>query len=273
MTAVVTGLIALTALDLSSSSGCQWACDAVFYEVFVRSFSDSDGDGTGDLRGLAAKLDYIKDLGANAVWLMPIFPSPSEHGYDTIDYMNINKSYGTIDDFNFLIAEAKKRNIRIILDLMVNHTSDRHPWFKKSLNKIPPYDNYYLWRDKPPGGKWFVYGKDKPVLNGGWRYNPQRRQFFYAYFSECMPDLNLKNPLVRDEFKKIAKFWLDKGVSGFRLDAAQNIIEQGPGHGKQYDSPATIQWWRRFSQYVKSLNPEVFLIGEVWAEYDTLSKY
>ncbi len=273
MTAVAIGLIALAGLDSPGSSGCQWACDAVFYEVFVRSFCDCDGDGIGDLRGLASKLDYISDLGANAIWLMPIFPSPSEHGYDALDYMSINKDYGTMDDFRFLIAEAGKRNIRIILDLMVNHTSDRHPWFKKSLDKISPYDNYYLWLDKPPGGKWYVYGKDTPVLNGGWRYNPHRGRFFYAYFTERMPDLNLKNPLVREEFRIIAKFWLDKGVSGFRLDAARNIIEQGPGHGKQYDSPATIEWWREFNQYVKSVNPEAFLIGEVWAEYDTLSKY
>ncbi len=260
-------------MSVSGANAKSWWADAVFYEIFVRSFYDSDGDGIGDLKGVKQKLDYIQELGANAIWLMPIFRSPSVHCYDTYDYYNIEEDYGTMEDFKSLLAEAKMCGVRVVLDLMVNHSSWQHEWFKKSVQRIRPYNDYYIWRDKLPGGKWHVYGREEPVENGGWRYHKERGEYFYAYFTERMPDLNLENDLVRRQFKEIAEYWLEKGVAGFRLDAAQNIIEKGPGQGLQYDSPATIAWWVQFGEWVRQVNPEGVLIGEVWAEPATLSNY
>lgn len=272
MKKAITRCILACPLLTASVFGNSWLKDAVFYEVFVRSYYDSNADGIGDFRGLEAKLDYIKQLGANALWLMPIFKSPSYHGYDTVDYYQVNEDYGTMEDFDSLLAAANNRGIRIILDLVVNHTSSQHPWFQKSVENIPPYNHWYLWEKTRPSGKQSVYGKSKPVEGGGWRYNDQRKQFYYAHFSKKMPELDLRNAAVRREVKKIAKFWLDKGIAGFRLDAAQLIIEEGPGKMRA-NTPATIQWWVEFSQYVKSLNPEAILIGEVWAEHSQISKY
>jgi glycosidase len=271
MKKAIIGCILCCLLLTAGALGNSWLKDAVFYEVFVRSYYDSDGDGIGDFRGLQTKLDYIKQLGANALWLMPVFKSPSYHGYDTTDYYQVNEDYGTMDDFDSLLAEADERGIRIILDLVINHTSSQHPWFQKSVENIPPYNDWYIWEKTRPGPKQSANGKSEPP-EGPWRYNDQRKQFYYAHFSKKMPDLNHRNTAVRQEVKKIAKFWLDKGVAGFRLDAAQLIIEEG--HGKmQTNTPSTIQWWVEFSQYVKSLNPQAVLVGEVWAEHDQISKY
>jgi glycosidase len=272
MKKAITRCILSCPLLTASALGNSWLKDAVFYEVFVRSYYDSNGDGIGDFRGLETKLDYIKQLGANALWLMPIFKSPSYHGYDTVDYYQVNEDYGTMEDFDSLLAAADKRGIRIILDLVVNHTSSEHPWFQKSVENIPPYNHWYVWEKTRPGGKQYVYGKTKPVEGGGWRYNDKRKQFYYAHFSKKMPELDLRNTAVRREVKKIAKFWLDKGVAGFRLDAAQLIIEEGPGKMRT-NTHATIRWWVEFSQYVKSLNPQAILVGEVWAEHSQISKY
>jgi len=274
-------ILTLTVLTVSTSgsSSCsgwlrpdEWWQDAVFYEVFVRSYYDSDADGIGDFKGLQMKLDYIKELGANALWLMPVFKSPSYHGYDTVDYYQVNEDYGTMEDFYSLLAEADKRGIRIILDLVVNHTSSSHPWFQKSAENTPDYNDWYIWEKNRPAGKQYEYGKAEPVQNRRWRYNDKRKQFYYAHFSEKMPDLNLSNPAVRQEVKKIATFWLDKGIAGFRLDAAQHIIEEGPGRMRP-DTPCTVRWWVEFNQYVKSVNPEALLVGEVWSEYPRISEY
>ncbi len=133
--------------------------------------------------------------------------------------------------------------------------------------------NYYIWADEPPGGDWYIYAHDEKVENGGWRFHEDKGQYFYAYFTTRMPDLNLENPAVRADVKKIAKFWLEKGVDGFRLDAAQNVIEEGPGDGLQYDSPSTVNWWIEFNAYVKSINPDAALVGEIWASPYDLGRY
>lgn len=269
--AIAACILSLTVLTVSTS-GSSWWEDTVFYEVFVRSYYDSDADGIGDFKGLEMKLDYIKELGAGALWLMPIFKSPSYHGYDTVDYYQVNEDYGTTEDFYSLLAEANKHGIRIILDLVVNHTSSDHPWFQKSAVNIPAYNDWYIWEKNRPAGKQYVHGKAEPVQNRHWRYNEKRKQFYYAHFTEKMPDLNLDNTAVRQEVKKIAKFWLDKGIAGFRLDAAQHIIEESPER-MQPDTPSTVQWWVEFNQYVKSVNPHAVLVGEVWSEYPRISKY
>lgn len=250
-----------------------WWNDAVVYELFVRSFHDSNGDEYGDFKGIQMKLGYLEELGVDALWLMPIFKSPAWHGYTSSDYYEINPEYGTLAEFETLITEAEKYNIRIIMDLMVNHCSSEHEWFQKSIQRDSIYDTWFKWYPELPGEEWITHIDQAPVINGGFHWNEEREEYFYAYFGDRAPDLNFENPEVRQEMIRIAKFWLDKGVAGFRLDAAQNIIEEGPGEGLQYDSPGTIDWWIEFSDSIKAEYPEAFLIGEVWSEYKDLDRY
>lgn len=248
-----------------------WWNDAVFYEIFVRSFSDSNGDGNGDLNGLTAHLDYfndgdpetITDLGVTALWLMPIQASDTYHGYDVTDYYTINPDYGTMQDFQRFLGEAHARGMRVIIDLVLNHTSSNHAWFQASQDPTSPYRDYYIWSDTDPGyeGPW---GQQVwfPGANGG---------YYYAVFGENMPDLNLQNPEVTAALQDVARFWLeDIGVDGFRLDAAKHMIEDGT---VQTNTTATHAWWEAFRDYVKSVNPDAFLVGEVWDSSDTIATY
>ncbi len=255
-----------------------WWNDAVFYEVFVRSFYDSDKDGVGDIKGLTLKLDYLndgqpqgQDLGVDALWLTPIFKCGSYHGYDTEDYYSINPEFGSMKDFEELIEEAHKRGIKIILDLVINHSSYKHPWFEQSSQGIAPYKDYYVWEDKIPAGDW-----GKPWGGGSpqevWNYYGLRKAWYYSAFNYRMPDLNLKNKTVQKEIFDICRFWLAKGVDGFRLDAARYVIEDGP-RDKQADTRGTIQWWKDLRKYVKSINPEAILVGEVWTSNDRVARY
>lgn len=229
-----------------------WYKNAIFYEVFVRSFADSDEDRVGDLNGLIDKLDYFKNLNITALWLMPIFPSVSYHGYDVTDYYDIHPGYGTMEDFENLIRKAHEKNIKIILDLVVNHTSSRHPWFVSSASSYnSPYRDYYIW------------STEKPEKNSNlWYKKPTG--YYYALFWSEMPDLNFDNPKVREEVKKIAKFWIEKGVDGFRLDAAKHIYD---------DDSKNIQWWKEFYSYLKSIKPDVYLVGEVWDNEYKIAEY
>lgn len=258
----------------------EWYRSAVFYEIFLRSFYDSNGDGVGDFNGLTAKLNYLNDgdpattsdLGINAIWLMPVFQSPSYHGYDTDDYYKIDDEYGTLADFDRFLAEAHKRGIRVILDLVINHTSTRNEWFVKSCQKIAPYTDYYVWSKQIPAGDWQVpWGGGHP--SSVWHYNATRGEYFYAAFWEGMPDLNMKNPQLTQEIYKIAKYWLDRGVDGFRLDGARYLIEDGPGTSGQSDTPSTIKWWSDFKTYVRSVKPDAVLVGEVWTAASTVARY
>ncbi len=231
-----------------------WWRDRVFAEVFVRSFADSDGDGGGDLRGLTAKLDYLNDgnaatrtdLGVTGLWLMPTFPSPSYHGYDITDYRGVNPDYGTIDDMRALVAAAHQRGIAVILDLPLNHTSSKHPWFVASRTGTGPYADWYVWADSPQGSNWQADGK----------------RYFYANFGPDLPDLNLENPDVTDEVTADAEFWLaDVGIDGFRLDAAKHLIEDG---ATTENTPETHAWWKTFRASIEATAPGALLLGEVW---------
>jgi alpha-amylase len=220
---------------------------SVAYEIFVRSFYDSDGDGTGDLAGVTQKLDYLQDLGVDALWLMPIQPSPTYHGYAVSDYTSINPDYGTLEDFKTLIAEAHKRHIKVIPDLVINHTAEQHPWFQGMLAGDAAYQNFYRCGDTALDGNW---GEVAPGKYCYYSFGPQ----------SGLPDLNYQEPEVRNEVKKIADFWLATGVDGFRLDVAQDI-----GDG---DDAYTIAWWQEFDTHVKLMKPDAFVVGEV--NYDSL---
>ncbi len=232
-----------------------WWNEAVFYEIFVRSFNDSDGDGIGDFNGITQKLDYIQSLGVNAIWLMPIHPSPSYHGYDVTNYYNVNSDYGTMDDFKNLLKEAHKRGIRIIIDLVLNHTSSQHPWFK-SANSDPnsPYRDYYVWSDTGKSGTWYAGNQG----------------YYFGLFCDCMPDLNYNDPAVTAAMEKVTGFWLKNvGVDGFRVDAAKHLIEDG---NKVENTPATHAWLKGFYTEYKTQNPQAYTVGEVFGAGSSIVK-
>ncbi len=256
----------------TGTEGYPWWNDAVFYEIFVRSFYDSNGDGIGDFNGIIAKLDYLNDgnpetnsdLGVTGLWLMPIFPSPSYHGYDVTDYGSVNPQYGTMDDFKRLLSEAHKRGIRVIIDLVVNHTSSHHPWFEQA-KKDPnsEYRDWYIWSETDPGylGPW-----GERV----WHSSPTG--YYYGIFVADMPDLNYKNPAVTQQMNEIVSFWLqDVGVDGFRLDAAKHLIENG---AMQENTAATHEWYKAFRSSYKNDNPQAMTVGELFGDnLPTLASY
>ena len=388
------------AADFSSArapttAGDTWYANAVFYEVFVRSFQDSNNDGIGDLKGLTSRLEDLKALGVNALWLMPINPSPSYHGYDVTDYKNVNPDYGTLADFDAFMKAAHEKGFHVILDWVANHTSSQHPWFLASQNPNSSKRNWYQWRDTNPGwgppwggggNTWHrlstaantssslkvifpgtiqgvtgatVWNPDgqetranevspgvyelvlmlpkghyeyKVALNGTWSENygkdakkdganinlevasdntivkfvynssthaiidsinnpdlvqapssvPPRPTFsdapavasssyYYGAFWEGMPDLNWRNPEVVDAMNDGAKFWLDRGVDGFRVDAMMYMVE---GKNDNVPSnPETLAWTRDFSSFVRGVNPNAAIVGEVWSDVETVSKY
>lgn len=384
----VLGLAQLLGSRAPSTRFEAWYANSVFYQVFVRSFKDSNGDGIGDLNGLTSKLDYLKDLGISALWLNPIYPSPSYHGYDITDYTGINPDYGTLADFKNLLKEAKARGIKIVLDYVPNHTARSHPWFQDAL-KGGDKKNWYLWRETNPGWKQpWVNGSDawhkvetgsslkvvfagsiqaalgakawnpdgtetratetangifelvvrlpkgnyeyKVALNGGWAQNygangiadgtnimlkviedsivkfvfdsnkkevldslnqptrveapsqvppptvfaaplPSKTEYYYGVFWDGMPDLNWRNADVREAMFNAAKYWLELGIDGFRVDAARYIFEEADNNVP--DTELDMDWQTDFSQFVKSVNPEAAVVSEVWASTETVAKY
>lgn len=210
----------------SASHSDPWWKHAIIYEVYPRSFQDSNGDGVGDLNGIADRLDYLQKLGVNAIWLTPIYPSPQhDFGYDISNYEAIDPMYGTMQQFDRLVAEAKKRNIRVIMDLVMNHTSDRHPWFQESRSsRHNPKRNWYVWRDgKGPGippNNW-----QSDFGHSAWTYDAKTKQWYYHKFEVQQPDLNWNNPDVQKAMFNVVRFWLDRGVAGFRLDAVTCLFE------------------------------------------------
>ncbi len=256
----------------------KWWQDAVFYQIFPLSFYDTDANGKGDLNGITAKLDYLKKLGITGIWLTPIHPHPKSayHGYAVDDYYAIDPTLGTMEDYENLIKSAHQKGIKIIMDLVVNHTSTENQWFLDSAkSKKSPYADWYIWKKEAPSGWKNASGNTKiPAWNQylGNEKDDHYQEYFYSAFNFKLPDLNHQNPAVKEEFQKIAKFWLDKGVDGFRLDAVRYLIETGSGSG-EIDTPETIAYLSDFSKYVKSINPNAYVIGEVYAGLDTAKKY
>ncbi|MEW6287675.1 MAG: alpha-glucosidase [Chloroflexota bacterium] len=213
----------------------KWWQTAVFYQIYPRSFADGNGDGIGDFKGIIEKLDYLKDLGVDALWLSPHYPSPNwDCGYDISDYCSVAPEYGTLDDFKTFLAESHKRGIRVILDLVLNHTSDEHPWFLESKSsRDNPKADWYVWMDGTPpisegngGSRRGVPNNWQSCFDGdAWTYVPERGQYYYHYFMKQQPDLNWRNPEVKQAMWNVVRFWLDLGVDGFRLDAIGTIYE------------------------------------------------
>ncbi len=238
----------------------------VYYEVFVRAFADSNGDGIGDLKGLTQKLDYLNDgnpetthdLGVTGIWMMPINKSPSYHGYDVTDYYDINPDYGTLADFDNLVSEAHKRGISIVMDLVLNHTSDKNPWFIQSADPTSPFRKWYTWTNDGTEG----YNLNASVW-GHKVWNKLGNAFYYAIFWSGMPDLNYDTPEVRKEMKNVASFWLERGVDGFRLDAVPHIYGSAELPNMASGIEKTVSFWKEFTDHCHQVKPEAMIIGEV----------
>jgi alpha-amylase len=250
-----------------------WRRGAVCYEVFVRSFYDSDGDGVGDLNGLIQKLDYINDgstggqhsLGARCVWLMPVAASPSYHGYDVTDYYRVQPAYGTNADFKRFVVEAHRRGIRVLVDLVLNHVSSEHPFFQAALHDpSSPYRSWFRWAAPKPDVK-------GPWGEEVWHRSPVRDEYYYGVFVETMPDVNYEHPAAREEAKKVARFWLEEmGVDGFRLDAVPYLVEEG---NRLAHTAGTHAFLRDYSAYIRGVAPGAFTIGEVWDSTGAILPY
>ena len=250
----------------------KWWQNSVVYQIYPRSFQDSNGDGIGDIRGIIKRLDYLQELGIDAIWLSPVCKSlQDDNGYDISDYQDIDPMFGNLDDMELLIAEAKKRNIRIIMDLVLNHSSDEHRWFTEAKkSKDNPYHDYYVWRDGEEG----VYPNDMGSVFGGpaWEWVPELKQYYFHQFSVKQPDLNWENPKVRREIYDMILWWMDKGVGGFRLDVIDQIAKE-PDLKITNNGP-------RLHQFIQELSRETFqkgdliTVGEAWgADIDRAKLY
>ena len=254
-------------LVMSDQDNLTWYKDAVFYELYVRAFKDANGDGHGDLQGLLSKLDYLQELGVDCVWLLPICPSPLvDDGYDVSDYRNIHPDYGTLDDFKALVAGIHARGMRVIIDVVVNHTSDQHPWFLQARSsKDSPYRDWYVWSDTPDKYKEArIIFKDTETSN--WTYDPLTGQYYWHRFYSQQPDLNYDNPAVQQEMLDILDFWLELGVDGFRVDAVPYLFER---EGTNCENlPETHQYVKRMRAHLDAQWPGRILLAEAnqWPE-------
>jgi alpha-glucosidase len=240
-------------------SELKWWQTAVFYQIYPRSFADSNSDGIGDFKGIIAKLDYLVDLGIDAIWLSPHFPSPNwDWGYDISDYCGVAPEYGALADFRRFLAEAHGRGLRVILDLVLNHTSDQHAWFLESKSsRDNPKADWYIWYDAPPNNWQSCFDGD------AWAYVPERDQVYYHYFMKQQPDLNWRNPAVKQAMWDAARFWLDMGVDGFRLDAVGTIFEDPDL--TPHTVPMTLAELRHFSE-TAATPQEIALREKYWRE-------
>ncbi|USD67308.1 alpha-glucosidase [Vibrio sp. SCSIO 43136] len=249
----------------------QWWHDAVVYQIYPRSFCDSNGDGIGDLPGVISKLDYLKMLGIDVIWLSPVYQSPmDDNGYDISDYQAIAQEFGSMEDMERLFAEAKQRGIKIVMDLVVNHTSDEHPWFVSARSsKSSPYRDFYIWRDadehgNPPNDLDSIFG------GSAWQWDETTQQFYLHLFSKRQPDLNWENPKVAEEVYKMMNWWIEKGIGGFRLDVIDLI-------GKEIDKGITNNG-ERLHPMIQQMNRETFggkdliTVGETWGATPEIAK-
>jgi alpha-amylase len=272
----VASLISSTVVDAQPARApidTTWRQGGVCYEIFVRSFFDSDGDGIGDLNGLTQKLDYVNDgdprstksLGAKCIWLMPVDASPSYHGYDVKDYYRVNPEYGTAADFKRMVAAAHRRGIRVLVDLVLNHASSEHPYFKEALHD-----------PASPHRSWFRFSPTAPAERGPWgqqvwHKSPERDEYYYGIFFSGMPDLNYATPEVRAEAARVGRFWLtEMGVDGFRLDAVPYLVEE---NGALANTAGTHSVLREFAASVRGALPGAFTVGEVWDSIGTMLPY
>jgi glycosidase len=255
------------------AASAAWWNGAVVYQVFVRSFQDSGSDGDGDFAGLAQKLDHLNDgnpdtqtdLGVDAIWLMPVYASPSYHGYDVTDYDAVEPDYGTEADFDALVAAAHARGIKVILDFVPNHSSSQHPWFlEAAASTAAAKRDWYVWSTTNPG--W-----TQPWSGSGATWYPAGPHYFYGVFWSGMPDLNWKNAAVRAEISAVAGRWLARGVDGLRLDAVRYLVENG--RGLQSDQPETHAALKELAASVRAANAEAMLVGEAWADAATIATY
>ncbi|NMB19429.1 MAG: DUF3459 domain-containing protein [Firmicutes bacterium] len=232
----------------------------VYYQIFVRAFADGNGDGLGDLRGIIDRLDYLEELGVSGIWLTPIHPSPSYHKYDVTDFYAIDEEIGSLEDFEELVEKAHQRDIRVIMDLVLHHTSNLHPWFiAAGLDSESVYRDYYIWADPDTNLE----------MPGPWAqrvWHPHADGHYFGLFWEGMPDLNYDNPRVREEAKAIAEFWLERGVDGFRLDAAMHIYAHA-------DTDRSVEWWVELREHLVGIKPDVYLVAEVWDKWTVVAPY
>ncbi|EMM1339083.1 alpha,alpha-phosphotrehalase [Enterobacter roggenkampii] len=235
-----------------------WWQNGVIYQIYPKSFQDTTGSGTGDLRGVTQRLDYLKTLGIDAIWLTPFYISPQvDNGYDVANYTAIDPAYGTLDDFDELVAEAHARDIRIVLDMVFNHTSTQHAWFRESLNKASPYRQFYIWRDGTP--EQLPNNWRSKFGGNAWRWHAESEQYYLHLFAPEQADLNWENPAVRAELKKVCEFWADRGVDGLRLDVInliskdQDFPDDNIGDGRRFytDGP-------RIHEYLQEMSRDVF---------------
>jgi alpha-glucosidase len=269
------------------------------YQIYPRSFKDSDGDGIGDLQGIISKLQHVANIGADAIWMSPIFSSPQkDFGYDISNFTNINDEYGTLDDFDKLVEKANSLGLKVLLDFVPNHSSDEHEWFKKSIKREKPYDEYYIWRDaimengdrKPPNNWLSVFG------NSSWEWNDEREQYYFHQFVAGQPDLNYRNAELREEMKNVLTFWMDRGVEGFRIDAINHMYEDVgfldeppsniPGlppddydtldHIYTKNQPETyevLKTWRELMDNHPKTADTKMILTEAYADFDLTMKY
>ncbi len=242
-----------------------WWHNAVVYQIYPRSFYDSNNDGIGDLKGVISKLDYLKNLGINVIWLSPVYQSPmDDNGYDISDYQAIAREFGTMEDMEQLFKEAGERDIKIVMDLVVNHTSDEHPWFVSAReSKDSPYRDYYIWRDADSEGN--LPNNIESIFGGdAWQWDEKTEQYYFHLFSKRQPDLNWENPKVHQEVFKMMNWWIEKGIGGFRLDVIDLI-------GKEVDKGITGNG-DRLHPLLQQMNKETFggkdvlTVGETWGQ-------
>jgi maltose alpha-D-glucosyltransferase/alpha-amylase len=246
---------------MSEANTPLWYKNAIFYEVHIRSFCDSNGDGKGDLVGLTSKLDYLQELGVDCIWLLPMFPSPlKDDGYDIADYHNVHPDYGTVEDFKRLVDEAHARGMRVIADLVLNHTSDQHPWFVESRkSKDNPYRDYYVWSDTDQ-----KYNETRIIFldtePSNWTYDETTGEYYWHRFYASQPDLNYDNPVVADTMIDVLRYWMDMGIDGFRADAVPYLFER---EGTNCENlPETHDYLKRVRRVLDEEYPGTILLGE-----------